>query len=264
MKSLSKPNVYKSTNVILGDKKELVVNLVQPINIIKGNNEPVQEEPLEGEDQEVDMETLREEARAIIDEAEAEKERLLQQAKEEAQSIIDEAYEDSKGIFEDARQKGYSEGLISGKEQGYQEVDSIIQESVEIKKQTFEEKKIAAKDLEEDLIALVIQGVKKVLHHEIDQNHELLLNLIQSGIEKCTFAESLIIKVGEGDYEVVKGAKNKIYMMTKGIENLEIKCDPALSKGSVMIETLSGTIDSSIDAQVKTVEKLFNELLRSE
>ncbi len=267
MKSLSKLNVYKSTDVVLGEKKELVVELVEPVKVIKGEMNSAQEETVESEeaeDHEVDIEALREEARVMIERAEAERDEILQQAREEAQSIIDEAYEDSKKVLEEARQKGFQEGLTEGKEAGYREVEAIIAESAEIKKQTIEEKKVVAKNLEESLISLVMQSIKKVLYHEIDQNHELLLNLIEAGIEKCTFAESLVIKVSEADYEVVNGAKNKIYMMTQGIESLIIKCDPALSKGSVLIETLSGTIDSSIDTQIQTIEKLFDELLKSE
>ncbi|HZK56891.1 MAG TPA: FliH/SctL family protein, partial [Clostridia bacterium] len=130
-----------------------------------------------------------------------------------------------------------------------------------IKQNVLSGRKTVAKELEEQIVELIISCVKKVLNHELEKNHKLLLNLIENGIEKCTYTDSLIIRVGENDYETVNSSKNKIYIMTEGIDNIEIKKDPALEDGSIIIETVSGTVDASLQTQITQIEQMFYEIL---
>ncbi|MBM7613656.1 FliH/SctL family protein [Alkaliphilus hydrothermalis] len=262
---MSKPRVFKSSNIILGEKKEISFSELQ--NLIKIKQDEFERAQLrEGEDEEppVDLEELNQQAEMIISQAEEISQQMIADAQKDSQSIIQEAYIDSQSIFDKAKADGYEEGMIQGKNDGYQAMEEIIQEAAEIKQQSFLERQQMAKAFEGEVIQLVIETVKKVIGHEINENHELLLNLVMEGLQKLTFAESLIIRVSEEDYDLVNSSKHRIYMMTEGVEKMEIKCEPSLSPGSVLIDTLSGTIDSSIDTQIKTIEKLFNELLRSE
>jgi len=261
MRSLLKSNVLKSANIIRGEKKELEIKI--PIPIIEVPTPAPEEEILVAEEA-IDLQKIKGEAEAILREAQLQREEILVHARKESDAILEEAYQDSQRIFEKARKEGHDKGLLEGKEQGYLEMEGILQEAAQLKSNAFEERRRMAKELEVGLIHLVIDTVKRVLRHEMDEHHELLLNLIQEGIDKCTFTDTLVIKVSQRDFDVINNAKHKIYMMTQGIEHLEVKCDPALPVGSVHIETSSGSIDASIETQIEIVEKLFEELLRSE
>lgn len=257
--------VFKSTNVVLGIKKEIDYTDLKLDNIIKlrqdislgddGENENIQE--LEAEDPTPTPEELLNEA---IEEANL----IISEAKKEAALIIQEAYQESKNIYERAKLEGNAEGFNEGLEKGYSEVDQFIEEATNIKLQAMEEKKAMAKSLEKQLVTLVIDTVRKVIKHQLDEEHSLLLNLIEEGLEKSTFTESILIRVSERDYDLVNSSKNRIFMMTEGIEKMDIKCDPSLDGGSVIIETLSGTIDASVETQIRAIEKLFTELLQGE
>ncbi len=256
---MPRPRVFKSSEILLGEKKE--ISLADLHDIIQMKQEEF--EKVEEATEEVDMEELTMGIEAMINEAEERSGQIISDAEKEAQMIIQEAYNDSKSIFQKAKEDGFQEGLIAGKEAGYLEMEDIIQEAAEIKHQTFLDKKKMAGELEKDIIQLVISSVKKVIDHEIKEDNQLLLNLIREGLKKSTFTESLIIRVSKEDYDVVNASKNKVYMMTDGIESLEVKCEPSLPAGSILIDTLSGTIDSSIETQIRTVEKLFSELLEA-
>ena len=92
----------------------------------------------------------------------------------------------------------------------------------------------------------------------------MLLNLVESGIERCTYTDTLIIRVSENNYETVNSFKNKIYIMTEGIDNIEIKKDPALEDGSIIIETISGTVDAGLQTQITQIEQMFHDILKGE
>ncbi|MDR5658270.1 FliH/SctL family protein [Serpentinicella sp. ANB-PHB4] len=240
--------VYKSQNITLGHKKSL--DLSQPSN--------------EQQLTENDEFNLEKKEKQLYQNIEVEKNKIISDAKKEASDIIEDAENQKEIILQEAREQGYKDGLEAGKKKGYNEYQSLIDDIMHLKQKTYKEQKELAKKLEEDLIQLVIDTIKKVAQHELDKNHEFILNLIRTGIEKCTFRESLLIRVSESDFDHVNEYKNLIYAMAEGIDTIELKCDKSLNSGDVIIETLSGKIDCSIQAQIQQIESTFNDLLKSE
>jgi flagellar assembly protein FliH len=257
MKSLSSSKVIKSTVVSLGQKKEIDFNLIYSSRIIKDHIKQL-ELP---EQEEISAE---EKSRLLLEEASEESRLIIENAKRDVEVILEEAYRDSKKILENARNEGFQKGLREGHQMGFQQYQELLDEARALKQQMLEEKKLSAHALEKDIVRLVIESVRKVIKHEISESHEIMLNLVREGINKCTFTESLIVRVSEMDYDLISAYKNRVYMMTEGIEDIEIKTDAALSSGSVIIETASGRVDSSVGTQMEIVENLFYELLQGE
>jgi len=266
MKSLFRSKVIKSAEVTVGQRKEIDFNTfyLQKVlrEISEADNDGYISEEVEGSLEEELSEE--EKLQQMLEQANAECEILVENAKRDAEIILEEAYGDSRRITENSRQEGYQKGYQEGQESGFREYQELLEEVKAMKHGILEEKRRTAQLLEKDLIQLVIQSVKKVIRHEISENQELLLNLIQEGINKCTFTESLIIRVSDVDYDLISVYKNRVYMMTEGIEDIEIKADASLNSGSIIIETASGRIDAGIETQIKVVENLFNELLQGE
>ncbi len=263
--------VYKWDEIVLGEKKVIKLKVDQIIksNVNKVNNKVNKEEKNQSHAQtNKDLQTIIDEAKsradAIIKVAELESDEIINRTRIEQQAIISETYTESNRILENAREKGYKQGVSEGKEAGLKTVDNLIEEVKQIKQNILSEKKAVAKKLEEDIIQLVISCVKKVINHELERDHKLLLNLVESGIERCTYTDTLIIRVSENNYETVNSFKNKIYIMTEGIDNIEIKKDPALEDGSIIIETISGTVDAGLQTQITQIEQMFHDILKGE
>jgi flagellar biosynthesis/type III secretory pathway protein FliH len=53
-------------------------------------------------------------------------------------------------------------------------------------------------------------------------------------------------------------------MLTQGINELEIICDKALQKGSCIVETPAGEVNSGLSVQMNEIERAFEYLLRNE
>lgn len=254
MKSLHK--VYKSVNVTLGQKKSIEYNQQYVVR----DEEP---DDIQSSKEEIEIDEQLE-IQNKINEAEEECERLLSQAKEEANLIIAEAYEDSKNILEKAKEDGYKEGLSIGQREGLEEYSTLIDEAKQLKQGVYQFKRETASQLEEDIIHLVIDSVKKIINIRLEENNELILNIVKTAIDKCTFTESLTIRVSEEDFESVNANVNQIYMMTEGIDQISVKIDKFLKSGSLIIDTISGKIDAGVETQINQIEHAFKELLRSE
>jgi len=261
--------VYKQSQIVLGEEKIVKLQLQQVIKFDenKKNNNKLEDDQIDkqiNEEAGTIIAKAKDEACIILQNAQLEYDAILNKAKEEEQQIISEAYTKSSEILESAKKEGYDEGFTRGEVAGLNEVDSIIEEAKEIKEGILLKKKTMAKSLEGEIIDLVVFCVKKVIDFEIENNHQLLLNLVKRGIEKCVYTDSLVIRVSTNDYETVNLSKNKIYIMTEGIDSIEIKKDPALNDGSIIIQTTSGTVEASLQTQIVQIEQMFHEILKGE
>ncbi|MBF8984282.1 hypothetical protein IZY60_12110 [Lutibacter sp. B2] len=195
-------------------------------------------------------------------------EEKINQANLQAQSIIADAYEDAKKIYKNAKDEGYGKGYDEGKNESFtkanKEVNKIIDEALQFKNETMKLKEKIIRDLEKESIELVIRTVEKILNDKIEDSHETIINLIKVALEKCAYTESLVLRVSTGDYEYVALQRNKILCLAENIEDIIIKQDASLKRGSCILDTISGRIDASIDTQFNQIKSLFLELLESE
>ena len=114
------------------------------------------------------------------------------------------------------------------------------------------------------MLQLVLEISKKVIGDELKNSKEAILSLINQALQKCAFKKKLVLKISPHDSNFIIENKDRICMMAEGISDIEIVSDLTLSQGSCIVETPSGEINSSIDVQIKEIEKIFTYLLRNE
>jgi flagellar assembly protein FliH len=257
MRSLSR--VYKSSIVTVGNIKEL----------INQKRKIVEEIAVTEEREIIDYDSLyKEEYEKKIAQLDLITEMRHKEAEEKAQDIIQRARDEANEL----KKKSYDEGYLQGKDLGYKdgyekgqkETDHHIEEALEIKKKLIEEKKLLYEKTEKEAINLIMDIVDKVLNKEMDENDDYMLGLVKSAIDKCAYTEEIVIRVSEDDYDKVKTLENKIICLIPNVENIRIKKDSSLQRGSCILETSSGSIDSSVKTQFKEIEKLFYDMLESE
>lgn len=260
--------VYKSTYVDLGEKKKLTFiekdfknAREKPDNSQKEEEKSPQEEKSSPRDIEKDIEeklkAAEEKSRSMVEQAEEEAKKIREEGESKKEEILKEA--ENRGF-----EKGYQEGFQAGEVKGYEEEKTYIQEAKDLKQQAYQEREDLARELEESLIDLSIKAIEKVIEKELEKDHELLLKLIENGLKKSTYTETLIIRVAQGDYDLLDVNKNKIYMMTEGIDDIKIKVDHSFEKNEIIIETQSGIINAGLKTQIEQIHKAFTDLLQSE
>ncbi|SKC74446.1 FliH/SctL family protein [Maledivibacter halophilus] len=248
--------VLKSSQIIL-DKNKYKLPIDTPFK--KPSDEKVEKELMEKE-KEKEEEILKAKQKEEMDKL---YEETINNANDEADKIISEAYEKSKKIMESAYEEGFNEGKLKGFEEGRASADSIIQEALELKRQSEAKMKSLIEGLEEEVVNLTISAIEKILNRKVEEN-DIVFNLIHAGLEKCAFTEDLVLRVSPEDYDFASSSKDKILVLSQNINDIIIKQDKALKKGSCIIDTPSGSVDSSVWVQFNEVKEMFEELLRNE
>ncbi len=191
-------------------------------------------------------------------------ETTVEKARNESDKIIAEAYEKSKEIMEKAREEGFLEGKSEGFKEGKDDADSIIQEALSVKREVEDQRKTLIDDLEKELIGLSISTIEKILNKKIEEDHDIIENLVHMGLEKCGYTDELVLRVSPDDYDFAYNSKDKILALSQNVSDIMIKGDVSLSKGSCIIDSPLGSVDTGIWPQFEKVKSMFEELLKSE
>lgn len=242
----------------MADAKKIVIE-----NITMGSKiaNKVYEDHVEKKTEEVSYEDIYKKKMLEIERITQEK---IKEAEAQAQSIIEGAREDAKKIYEDAQKEGFVQGRTEGYQAGKAEADKRIEEALSIKADMLSSKARMTMDLEKECIELVIETVEKILNRKIEDSYETIIGLVKLALDKCTYTESLVVRVSPDDYKAAFEAKDKILCLAENIDDIMIKQDGSLEKGSCIVDTISGSIDSSVGTQLDQIKLLFKERLESE
>lgn len=244
--------IFKSNYVKIGTPKH-----------IKSNTPVIKvEEPMPID--EPTVQNLEEEASNIIEDAKEMYLKIIAEANSEAQRIIDAAQQEKDAFYSQAADQGYDEGREAGFAEGLNQAEAIIQQAAFIKQQLDERSNQIYKEAEIEIMEMVLDIAKKVIGEELTQSPDILISLIKQALAKCAFKDKLVIRVSEQDFDFVSQNRDRIIVLTEGINDLEINCDKALAKGSCIVETPSGEINSGINVQINEIERAFEYLMRNE
>ncbi len=253
MKLLSK--IYKSASIFIGSPKHVVndfneemLNSGEDAARVKRSDFP---EP--GDD-----------ANAIIEDAKQMYLNIIEEANTEAKKILEAAYGEAQRLASASMEDGYKEGFENGYLAGKEEAQSIIDEASATREFLDVRRENLYKEAEENILTLIMDIARKIIGEEFSYNEEALLILINNALQKCAFKESLVLKVSPDDIDFALKNKNNICMMVEGLSDIDIVPDLSLSKGSCIIETPSGDINSGIDIQMSEIKRIFTYLLRNE
>lgn len=255
MKSLSR--IVKNTHVILDDKKFCLAPEIVPESKKLPSLEEVDTPKLDTQKPKMTDEDIQ----AIIDEAAQEASAIRREARQEADMVIEDAYEKSKGIYEKAKQEGYEQGHSEGLEAGKQEAEIFIQEALDIKKRAEETYENMLGNAESEMVDLVLDTVKLILDKRVEEDLTVIETAIQRGLENCISKENLVLRVSSEDYSYALGIKDQILALSENVDSLEIKEDRALSQGSCVVDSSSGSVDSGIFTQYEKIKETFLDLL---
>ena len=218
------------------------------------------------------LEEAREKYDEIIRKAKEESDIIINSAYDKSEEKLSVAYERAKEISKKAEQEGYKTGYEQGYKEGYkigykegkEASEKLIKEALEIKNSYIEQRSKLLRETEEDLIELVISIYEKILYRKVEEDKEIIVNLVLSGIDNLEISEKLTIIVSEENYESIKKSKEIILAKASLIDELDIRVNSDMKKGDCILETSKGSVDVSINNQLDEVKDLLTNILSNE
>ncbi len=209
----------------------------------------------------LDLGDLRRQARAIIEAAEAERDKVLHQARSERRKLIETAAAEGvrRGIEEGMR-VGREAGERAGREaalaQGRKELAQLDARWGEEIKGFIDRREQVLRASRRDVLALAVRIAERIVRRSIEVDPagvgdavEAALGLVlsPSRLRVCVHPEDAIV-VGE----VLPATASKLGLG----DQVELVEDAGLSRGSVVVRTPDGEIDASVEAQLARLSEV--------
>lgn len=197
-----------------------------------------------------------------------------QKGREKAQKIIEHAQDEAKKLIdqakiygESAKQESQREGFKLGKEEGYkaalEEFVKYMDEAKSLITQLVREREQVLNSVEPELARLSVSIAEKIIGEELQINRDTVLNIIKNAMQKVKSSEEVTIKVNPDDLDYVNENKDVFSRLVEGLKNLEVTSDPRVDRGGCMIETNLGSADARVSTQLEAIELAFKSVTES-
>ncbi len=110
---------------------------------------------------------------------------------------------------------------------------------------------------EEQLVRLAVAIARRILYREIQVDGEALMGLIHAATQQSQMRELNRILLNPIDLEALRPHLDRLRLPPR----VEVVADSGLERGALMLESTSGILDASIQAQLDEVERGFVDLL---
>lgn len=173
-------------------------------------------------------------AQDIIDDAHAERERILAEAK---------------SAFETEKAKGFEDGKTEGREHLAQELLDLSSKGSAF-----------LADLESQVPTIVTSIVRRILGAFDDD--DLVVRAVAQAMQVFHRRTAVTVHVAPDQYEVVADKIAQLAKDNDAISFLDVVADRSLTRGQTFLESEFGTVDASVDTQLAMIERSMREDLQ--
>ncbi len=160
-------------------------------------------------------------------------------------------------IEREAYQRGFLEGKGVGRDQAAAELQPVLDRLAKTLAELSSLRSRIRKDAEGDLLKLSISVARSVLPRELPLDPESIEGLIRIALEKLQSRDLCRVRVHPDQEPAIRASMERFSNSHK----VELIPDPSMQCGDVLFETAHGTIDASIEAQLREIERGFADRL---
>ena len=181
-------------------------------------------------------------------------EEILAAARAEAEQIAIAAREEAK----EERKRGFEQGFEEGSAEGKRSSDEALSRVLD---ELYCERERAYKSMEDEVVNLALEIVKKIIHPTEDELGTIFTSLIKNALRQISTESKIVIRVSTADYErfFASGAVT-IELDSGATVTAAVINDMSLGDGDCVIDTDDFTVNAGIDSQLQLVKLAFENV----
>jgi flagellar assembly protein FliH len=106
-------------------------------------------------------------------------------------------------------------------------------------------------DNEAALVQLVFHTAKKMALRDLQDNHEAVVEILQSVVGEIQENERVTVRVSPEDLYFLETLQEKGNQRFDGLKRLKLIADDKLTSGGCLIDTEFGSVDASVEERVE-------------
>lgn len=257
-------NVIKGLNLARGEP--LVINtrfkpLLESVPVV------AQQEDVELTDIKVDVNSILEEAEAmvreILDKARQEAGNIVIDAREEAEVTLSAAEQEAQNIRAQAQKEGYEQGLRDAQKESEADRQAVLEQCQEILEEARRSKIKIMESSIADMARIAMAIAKKIIATEVMTNPNIITNIIREAIGFLDQASNIHVYVNPQEIEKVLSdvADNRLNEIGQKELRNELVADKRVAIGGCVVESDVGIIDARLETRIEKVEQALQEVI---
>jgi flagellar assembly protein FliH len=200
------------------------------------------------------------EAERLVMEAMTRSAESMAQAEEAQAQTMLELEKQREAIIAELRKQAYHEGYNEGKAAGEAQAAVYVSEALQKLNEIAIAFPNAVKQNEEKLIKLALTIASKVIQQEISLQPEIVQRTVETALKRVSDLEQVVIKVNPLDLDLILPKQDAFRALMPDVQNFSIEGSHTIARGGCIIETNSGGINATIDAQIGIIDELFRQV----
>ena len=180
---------------------------------------------------------------------------LLKDAMDKAKRQVTE-------LKSNARKEGYDTGFEGGFKKGKESAKEEFSPFLETTQNLIEELSGFRKEMydkvEREMIEMVINLTKKVIHFEFSTREDAVQDMIRLAVQSVLDRESMVIKINPTDKEYAESFRPELHHMFNEIKNITFVAHSGIERGGCVVETNFGVIDARIEKLEEQIDRILN------
>ena len=200
------------------------------------------------------------EVHIMSEQAKVDASRIIQDANAEKEKIQSESESIKEAAYKEGYAKGYDEGFEKSFADGNNDLTKLNEKLKKILAETINKRNEIIDTAEAQLIEVAILIAKRVVKMLTEKDKGIVIRNIQEALRRIKGRTKITIRVNIDDLEISARHKDEFYQMLDKIEGVTVLEDPNVDVGGCMIETDFGDIDARINTQLNEIETAIKEV----
>lgn len=205
----------------------------------------------------VDVEAIRAQAQALLDDAARNAELLLTDAHNRARALVEDAAARADAIAQDARKRGSDDGFHAGRDAADREMSDMLVTMRGLLEMARVERHKLIEEAEPELVRLALGIAERVLHQQVALDRGVVVEMAKTAIARLIERDSVTVRVNPADLERIREHRDELVAIGD-IRNLRVVEDKRVDRGGVVVDTDAGTIDARIGTQLEEARKILH------
>ncbi len=168
-------------------------------------------------------------------------------------------------IQDEAFKSGFDEGVNQGREEIFNEMRNVVDQKLD----SFSQMVNNVLNTQDEIISvqkkeiyLLIRNLTKwIVIRELKDDGKYIERLLEKLLLEIQARNNLLIQVNPSDFSDMPEVLNHVQARLGELKNVRIEIDSAIATSGIIVESDNGIINATMEAQFKSLDKLFEDVL---